>query len=253
MMTRVALLMALICPALAVAQGSMNGSESLRRATVWDFKLGQPIAAQPAPDEFRGLACGSNGGAPRAQLKGWGEFARCRAEADGLHEVYFEYDDELEYIARARDIDREITRWAGTTEVAFPVIVSALFDDAGILKGVRLVTDPRPEHRNDVTEADLRKRADAYQLGAVMAARYDIVAARDCTSLPPAEGETPVGALFVKQSCEKIDQASGRRIVLTVNLFRKPGQSGVNPQLPTQLTEGQFESATRVEIRALDR
>jgi hypothetical protein len=251
MMMRVVLLAALIWPALTAAQEGVQ--ESLRRATIWDLKLGQPIAAQPSPDGFRGLACGSNGGAPRAQLKGWSDFGRCRAESDGLREVYFEYDDELEYIARARDIDREITRWAGTTEVAFPVIVSALFDDAGTLKGIRLVTDPRPEHRNDITEADLRKRVDAYQLGGVMAARYDIVAAQDCKSLPPSEGESPVGSLFVRQSCEKLDPQAGRRIVLSVNLYRKPGQSGVNPQLPTQLTEGQFESSTRFEIRQFDR
>ena len=73
------------------------------------------------------------------------------------------------------------------------MIVSALFDDRGVLAAIRLVTDPRPEYRNDITEADLRKRADAYVLGGVMAARFDIDAARDCTALPPAEGESAVG------------------------------------------------------------
>jgi len=246
MMLRHAMLLALIWPALADA-------EALRRASVWDLKLGEPIAAQPAPDEFRAFACGSNGGAPRAQLKDFGDFLRCRAEADGLREVYFEYDDELEYIARAKDLEREITRWAGTTELAFPVIVSVLFDDAGILKGIRLVTDARPEHRNDITEANLRKRVDAYLLGGILAARYDIVAARDCKALPQGEGEGAVGSVFVKQACEKVDAANARRLVLNVNLYRKPGQSGVNPQLPTELTEGQFESSTRFEIRQLDR
>jgi len=246
MMLRHAMLLVLIWPALADA-------ETLRRATIWDLKLGGPIAAQPAPDEFRAFACGANGGAPRAQLKGFGDFMRCSAEADGLREVYFEYDDELEYIARARDLEREITRWAGTTELAFPVIASALFDDAGILKGVRLVTDPRPEHRNDITEANLRKRVDAYLLGGILAARYDIVAARDCKSLPPAEGESAVGSVFVKQTCEKLDAPNARKIGLNVNLYRKPGQSGINPQLPTELTEGQFESSTRFEIRQFDR
>src|SRR5215468_10165921 len=245
MMLRHAMLLALIWPALADAQ-------PLRRATVWDLKLGEPIAAQPAADEFRAFACGSNGGAPRAQLKGFGDFMRCPAEADGLREVYFEYDDELEYIARARDLEREITRWAGTTELAFPVIVSALFDDAGILKGIRLVTDPRPEHRNDITEANLRKRADAYLLGAVMAARFDFVTARDCMSSPPAEGESAVGTLFIKQSCEMNDAANKRKIILRVSFYRKPGQSGTNPQLPTQLTEGQFESSTRLEVRKVN-
>ena len=49
-----------------------------------------------------------------------------------------------------------------------------------------MVTDLRPDYRNDITQADLRKRADAYQFGGVMASRYDIVAKRDCQSLPPA-------------------------------------------------------------------
>lgn len=224
-------------------------AQDLRRASVWDLKIGQPISAQPSPDEFRGFACGSDGGAPRRPLGGWVEFRRCPPEADGLHEVYFEYDDEYEYIARAKDLPREVSRWAGTTEVAFPVIVSALFDQDGVLRGIRIVTDPRPEYRNDLIEADLKKRADAYLLGGIWAARFGIDAARDCTALPAAEGESAVGTLFVKQSCERDDAAAGRKISLRANYFRKTGQSGVNPQLPTQLTQGQFESSARLEIR----
>jgi hypothetical protein len=233
--------------AIGLAASAAAGEESLRRSTIWDLKLGQPISAQPSPDEFRGFACGSNGGPPRQPLTGWKDFARCRAEPSGFHEVYFEYDDELEYIARAKDIDREITRWAGTTEVLFPIVASALFDDSGVLRGIRLVTDSRLEHRDDVTEADLHKRADAYLLGGILASRFDMVPARDCTALPLGEGESAIGGLFVKQDCQKAD-ANGRKIILQVRFFRKPGQSGVNPQLPTQLTEGQFESLTRLEI-----
>jgi hypothetical protein len=33
-----------------------------------------------------------------------------------------------------------------------------------------------------------------------------------------------------------------------VNYFRKPGQSAFNPQMPTQLTQGQFESSARLEV-----
>ena len=80
------------------------------------------------------------------------------------------------------------------------------------------------------------------------AARHGIDAARDCTTLPAAEGETAIGTLFVKQSCELTDAARGLKISLRVSYFRKPGQSGVNPQLPTQLTQGQFESSARFEI-----
>jgi hypothetical protein len=239
---RVLLVFLLICHT-AVAE-----EQPLRRATVWELKLGAHVSAQPAPHEFKSLACGSNGGPPRQQLADWNEFGRCRAEPNGLREIYFEYDDELEYIARARDLEREITRWAGTTEAGFSVIVSALIDDAGVIRGIRIVTDSRPDYRNDITEANLRKRTDAYQFGGVMAARYDIVATRDCKSLPPADGESAVGDLFVKQRCELADAARGRRIVVHANLFRKPGQSAVNPQLATQLTEGQFESSARLEI-----
>ncbi len=226
-------------------------AEMPSRPTIWDLKIGAPIADQPPPGEFRGFACGSNGGPPRAPLSGWSDFRRCPAEVDGLHEVYFEYDDENEYIARAHDDDREISRWAGTHEVTFPVIVSALFNDAGTLKGIRMVTDPRPEHRNDITEADRRPREEAYLLGGVMAARFDIDAGRDCMSLSRSEGESPVGTLFIKQVCERSDQAAGRRYILHINLFRKPGQSAYNPQLPTQLTQGQFESSARIEVYAL--
>ena len=238
-----ALVLGLVC------WSSAAGAQDLRRATVWDLELGQPISAQPSAAAFRGFACGSNGGPPRRQLSGWSDFARCPAEADGLREVYFEYDDEFEFIARAKDLPREVSRWAGTTESGFPVIVSALFDEQGVLEGIRLATDSRPEHRTEIAEANLRKRADAYLFGGLIAARHGIDAARDCTSLAAAEGESAVGMLFVKQSCERTDTARGITIAVRVNYFRKAGQSGVNPQLPTQLTQGQFESSARLEIR----
>ena len=239
---------------VAMIYGSSSGgwADDLHRASVWDLRLGQPIPAQPASAAFRAFACGSNGGPPRQRLAGWSDFARCRPDARGLHEDYFEYDDEYEYIARARDLPREIARWAGTTESAFPVIVSALFDDAGVLAAIRVVTDPRADYRNDVTDADLRKRADAHLFGQLMAARFDIDPVRDCTSLPPADGESAIGDVFVKQLCEKADAPNARVVVVSANFFRKPGQSGVNPQMPTQLTQGQFESSARLEIRRLD-
>jgi hypothetical protein len=228
--------------------GTAAGAQDLRRASVWDLKLGQPVAAQPSPNEFRGFACGSNGGPPRQRLTGWSGYTRCTAEPSGLREVYFEYDDEYEYIARARDLDREVARWAGTTEFGFPVIVSALFDGTGVLKGIRVVTDPRPEHRDDTSDADLRKRDGAYLFGGRMASRFDIDGKRDCMAVPPAEGESPVGDLLIKQSCERVDPEQKRKIALRINFFRKPGQSAFNPQMATQLTQGQFESSARVEV-----
>jgi hypothetical protein len=221
-------------------------AEPSGRATIWDLRLGAPVADQPRPEAFRAFACGSNGGAPRAPLTGFDGFRRCSPEPDGLHEVYFEYDDELEYIARAHDDERAISRFAGTHEVTFPVVVSALFDDGGILRGLRMATDARPEHRNDIIEADRRKRDEAYMLASVMASRFGVDPARDCEAIPAAEGETPVGDLFIKRICRHTE--GGRRIVIRASLYRKPGQSGINPQLPTQLTQGQFASSASVEI-----
>src|SRR6476659_3251239 len=80
-----ALLLGLVC------WSSATVAEDLRRATVWDLKLGMPVSAQPASDQCRGFACGSNGGPPRRQLSGWDDFRRCDPEASGLREVYFEY------------------------------------------------------------------------------------------------------------------------------------------------------------------
>src|SRR4051794_4544593 len=77
---------------MLIGHAAAAEEQPLRRTTVWDIKLGAHVSAQPAPDEFKILACGSNGGPPRQQLVGWGEFGRCRAEPNGLHEVYFEYD-----------------------------------------------------------------------------------------------------------------------------------------------------------------
>jgi len=57
--------------------------------------------------------------------------------------------------------------------------------------------------------------------------------------------------VFVKRRCELIDAKNARRVRVAANFFRKPGQSGVNPQLPTQLTQGQFESSARLEIWTL--
>jgi hypothetical protein len=240
MRRRIALLLSLLC--------CCASAQELKRATVWDLKIGQPLAAQPTTDAFVNFACGADGGPPRQPLRGFDEFERCRPGANGWHEVYFEYDDEYEYIARAKDLPREVARWAGTTESGFPVMVSALIDDQGVVKGIRIVTDARPDHRPDTIDANLKKRADAYQFGALMAARHGIEAKRDCTALPAADGESPVGTLFVKQSCELFDAARALKISLRVNYFRKPGQSGANPQAPTQLTQGQFESSARLQI-----
>ena len=74
---------------------------SLSRSQIWDLRLGASITQ--APDDFVDFACGANG-SPSTPIKGWRESGRCRPDARGLREVFFRYDDEAEYWARANDV-----------------------------------------------------------------------------------------------------------------------------------------------------
>ena len=94
-------------------------------------------------DGFGDLACGSNGGPPRQKIEEWAEFRKCRAETNGLHEVYARFDDEEEYVGKAIDEPLYARGKIGTRVAGHPVILSVLFDDDGVLRGIRFVTDPR--------------------------------------------------------------------------------------------------------------
>src|SRR5437868_2397722 len=107
------------------------------RVEVWDLKLG--VAVDVLPNEFSDHACGTNGGPPSTPLRDFRDFRRCRPEPSGLREVYFRYDDELEYWAKANDLPTEIERFSGTKVYNFPVVLSALFNESGILAGLRVI------------------------------------------------------------------------------------------------------------------
>ena len=207
------------------------------RAEIWDLKLGTPAAALPGG--FGEYACGTNGGPPSRPLSGWSEFERCRPEPSGLREVYFRYDDELEYWAKANDLPTEIERYSGTKVYDFPVVLSALFDNGGALAGLRIVSDPR-----DTTQS----RDEAYTLRNFLTARFG----RDgwtCTDLPRVEGEEPVGRTFIKQDCRKT--LDGPLVaVLQTRYFRKKGQYQFDPQ-SSKVTMGQFESTVHFELTLL--
>lgn len=220
------------------------------RLTIWDLKIGTPVAEMPPWIAFKGYACGSNGGPPLMPLKGWAGYAKCAAEANGLHEVYFEYDDEEEYIRRAHD-DMRLARDIGTSDKSYPIIASALFDDQGVLKGLRMVTDPRQNAEPDNEAAELHTREEHYTYGKFLAGQWGIDVDTDCKSLPPSAGETPVGNAFVKLDCNKADKADGLRYLISIRYLRKPGQTFRDPHTG-QLTEGEFESLTHAEMLALD-
>jgi hypothetical protein len=225
-----ATLLALVGAAMAVA----TAAERPLRLEVWDLHLGTSV--NQLPDAFINYACGTNGGPPGLPLAGWRDFRRCRPEPSGLREVYFRYDDELEYWARANNLRPQMEQFSGTKTYGFPITVSALIDDDGSVHGIRLVSDPRFEQHN---------RDEAYLLRNFLTARFG----REgwaCDKLAAEDGETPVDGIFVKERCRKeIDERTTAS--LATRHLRKAGQSQIDPRTGRETT-GQFESVVRFEL-----
>jgi hypothetical protein len=183
-------------------------------------------------DGWGELACGSNGGPARQVLDDWSDFKKCPPEPNGLHEVAARFDDEDEYVAKALGEEAE---HSGTRVAGHPVVLSALFDDGGILRGIRMVSDPR------ATPAERRM---AHLLGVAVINRYG-ADGWTCSDLPPAEGESAVGGVFIKQRCAKT--IPGRALTVETHFLRKPGQHDIDPGT-NEYTHGAFESWTRFEL-----
>ena len=213
---------------------SDRAEEAPRRADVWSLKLGTPASELPNND-FIDYACGSNGGPPQEPLAGWSDYDRCKSEPNGLHEVYFRYDDELEYWAKAHRARTLLAQYGGTKVLDFPVIVSGLFDASGTLAGLRIVTDP---------QASPPERKQAYTLSNFFKARYGSEG-WTCTDTPPAPGETPVGTLYINQRCTKLTK-DNLRAMLETRFLRRPGQAEFSGG--GKLTVGEFESSTRLDL-----
>jgi hypothetical protein len=198
------------------------------------LKLGLK-AQSMTTDGFGEFACGSNGGPPRQKLEDWSGFAKCTPEADGLREVQVRFDDEQEYIGKAIADDRYADQRGSTRVAGHPVILSALFDGGGTLRALRFISDPR---------GTALERRMAHMLRLAVINRYG-PAAWNCTDFPAADGETPVGGVFLKQRCEKLTPE--RYLNVEAHFLRKPGQNAIDPKTG-DYTSGQFESWTRFEV-----
>ena len=223
-----------ILAALILGAGLACAEEMPRRADVWSLKLGTPASALPNND-FIDYACGSNGGPPQQSLSGWSDYEKCPPEPNGLREVYFRYDDEVEYWAKAHRARTLLAQYGGTKVLDFPVILSGLFDAGGTLAGLRIVTDPR---------IGPQERKQAYTLSNFFKARYGSEG-WDCADTPPTPGETPVGTLYINRRCTKITK-DNMRAVLETRFLRLPGQAEFSGG--GKLTVGEFESSTRLEL-----
>jgi hypothetical protein len=221
----------LLAAALAtacVARGAERDPGEIRGLT-----LGQR-AADMSVEGFQDFACGANGANPRQALDDWRDFLRCPPEPGGLHEVAVRFDDADDYVGRAID-DPTYARSKGTRVAGHPVLLSVLFDDAGVVRVIRMITDPRE---------DPAARRMAYLLRLAAMDRYG-PEGWACEDFPPAAGETPVGGVFVKTRCVKRTEA--KVIVAEARFLRKPGQSDIDP-VTRDYRPGQYESSTRLEI-----
>jgi hypothetical protein len=219
----------LIAAAIAALPVVAAGAE---RYGILDLPLGTSIPKLPQA-EFEHFACGSNGGPPLRKLAGWEEFEQCEPDIDGLREVYFEYG-------------AAPSRAASTQFDYFPIIASALFSNDGVLRALRLVTDPRPEQRQDPL-LQLRPRGEHYLLRLHLMDALGLDA-RGCKAMPLKEGETLVTGMAERVTCEwRLDD---RSIVIESTFVRRPGQRDVDEGMG-RLTDGQFDSVARAEFRAL--
>jgi hypothetical protein len=214
-----------------------HGALALERPTrknVWDIEIGSNVA-DLSDREFQEYACGTDGGPPSTPIDGWSNYAKCGPDQNGLHEVYFRYDDEVEYWAKANRIPSVVRMFNGTQVLGYHAIVSALIEPGGRIVGVRIVTDPR---------LGQIERARAWTLRNFLQARFQREG-WDCVDLPRDERELPVGSRFIKQVCEKTQDDV--RLVLRTHLRRKPGQLEFETKNKKR-TEGQFESFTRLDL-----
>ena len=234
------------CPPYAIAASALalilttSGAASAQHPLprIWDIQLPSPVGDLPE-DEFVDPACGTNGGPPGLPITTFERFERCRPEASGLREIWFRYDDEWEFVARAARDPDAVARNNAMVVLGQPVTLSLLIDRAGLVQGYRIFTDPRAEEE---------VRTHAYGVAIAFKARFG-TDAWTCSDLPPAEGETPILDLFVKERCEKI--ADGQAVTVESRYYYKPGQAMLDPNtgLPTV---NQFESSARLQVVRTD-
>ena len=218
---------------VAIGLGTIASAQQ-RLPRIWDVQLPSPVSDLPE-EEFVDPACGTNGGPPGLAIGTFERFERCRPEASGLREIWFRYDDEWEFIARAARDPDAIARNNAMVVLGQPVTLSLLIDGTGLVQGYRIFTDQRAEEE---------VRSDAYGIAIAFKARFGATG-WTCSNLPVAEGETPILGTFLKERCEKV--ADGQTITVESRHYHKPGQATLDPNtgLPTV---NQFESSARLQV-----
>ncbi len=206
--------------------------------TIWDVKLGMSWEDIPVKD-FMFFACGTDGGPPGKPLENkFADYHKCTPNEYGLKEVYFEYDDEAYYWALAYE-DTFSSTFQGTRVFSHLSVISLLFNDDGIVHGIKIITDDRAPHNE-------RKGSPGLFLKLEGTFGKDLW---ECTDLKIEEGEIPVGESFMKKICfkNKFDKV----IFLRGDYYRKKGQTAFD-RVTKKHTTGYFESRARLEVYSHD-
>lgn len=215
-----------------------GGNYALAQSTarIFDVALGSSISALPH-DEFVDPSCGTNGGPPALPLNGFEDFARCPVEEEtGLREIWFIYDDEWEYIARAQRDEWIINRYSANLFFGQPIITSLMIDDAGLVQGYRVITDPR---------APPDVRIEGFMLSGPFKGMFSD-APWACTNIPLGERQEPIEGIFINTACEL--RSDAHVVKLEAHHFFKPGQDLRANQRNLDVSLGEFESSTRLEV-----
>ena len=211
--------------------GGENGASAQQRVPrIWDIPLGIAVGDLPAA-EFVDPACGTNGGPAGLPIGNFDQFRKCPAEAGGLREIWFIYDDTLEYVGLAR---REPLVPKATAVLDQPVVLSVLLDGDGRVRGFRIFTDSR---------AEPGLRLAAHEVSFAYKARYGLD--EGCADLPAANGETPIDGRYIKELCHK--ESGGRSVTVETHYYYRPGHQVVDP-LVARPTVNEFESWVRLEV-----
>jgi hypothetical protein len=159
-----------------------------------DILLGRPIGDLPDTG-YANKACADNA---QVALATWSSWRDCPADSSGFHAITFGYDSS--------------TNPDGTIVAGHPVILTLLIDDAGVMSGLRIETDPK---------ARLYVRKKAFLFGIQVKSRYGLDG-WSCAQAQPNAGEQPVGGVYLRERCTKITDS--RSILVERNLFRRSDQ-----------------------------